>query len=76
MTCSRGTKRSPSAITTKRGRMGGTFTRANLRSPVVALRTMTARFNDRLEMSGNGCAGSTDRGVSTGKIHCWKTCTR
>ena len=76
MTCSRGTKRSPSAITTNRGRMGGTFTRANLRSPLVALRTITARFRERLEMSGKGWAGSTERGVSTGKIHCWKTWTR
>ena len=35
---------------------------------VLASRTTTARFSDRLEMYGNGCAGSTARGVSTGKI--------
>ena len=32
MTCSSGTNRSPSGITTKRGSSGGTFTRANRRS--------------------------------------------
>ena len=51
----------------KRGRSGGTFTRAKRRSPVCGSRTTTARFSDRSEMYGNGCAGSTASGVSTGK---------
>ena len=37
MTCSSGTKRSPSGMTTKRGSSGGTFTRAKRRSPVVGV---------------------------------------
>ena len=41
MTCSSGTKRSPSGMTTKRGSSGGTFTRAKRRSPVSGSRTMT-----------------------------------
>ena len=57
MTCSRGTKRSPSGSTMKRGSSGGTFTRAKRSSPVTPSRTVTARLSDRLEMYGNGCAG-------------------
>ncbi len=68
MTCSSGTKRSPSGSGTKRGSSGGTFTRANRSSPLDGSRTTTARFSDRFEMYGNGCAGSTASGVSTGKI--------
>ena len=42
--------------------------RANRRRRLAWSRTRTARFSDRLEMYGNGCPGSTARGVSTGKI--------
>ena len=68
MISSSGTNRSPSGSSTNRGTFGGTFTRANLRTPVIGSRTTAATFSDRLEMYGNGCAGSTDSGVSTGKI--------
>ena len=54
MTCSSGTKRSPSGMATNRGSSGGTFTRAKRRSPVLGSRTMTARLSDRFEMYGNG----------------------
>ena len=76
MTCSNGTNRSPSGITTNRGSTGGTFTRAIRCSPVPGSPTSTRRFSDRLEMYGNGCPGSTASGVSTGKIWRWKTSTR
>ncbi len=66
MTCSRGTKRSPSGRTTKRGSRSGTFTRAKRRWPVSGSRTMTARLSDRFEMYGNGWLGSTASGVRTG----------
>ena len=66
ITCSIGTNRSPSGRVMKRGRFGGTFTRANRSTPVAGSRTSTARFNDRFEMYGNGCTGSTDRGVRIG----------
>ena len=46
---------------------GGTFTRANRRTCVDGSRATTARFSDRSEMYGNGCAGSTDNGVRIGK---------
>ena len=62
MTCSSGTKRSPSGMTTKRGTLGGTFTRAKRRSPVTGSRTITARFSERWEMYGNGWPGSTASG--------------
>ena len=68
ITCSSGTKRSPSGSATKRGSSGGTLTRAKRRSPVIGSRTTAARFSDRFEMYGNGCAGSTASGVSTGKM--------
>jgi hypothetical protein len=45
---------------------GGTFTRANRRTCVDGSRATTARFSDRSEMYGNGCAGSTDNGVRIG----------
>ncbi len=76
ITCSSGTKRSPSGITTKRGSSGGTFTRANRCSPVSGSRTTTARFSDRFEMYGKGCAGSTASGVRTGKTFASNTSTR
>ena len=50
MTCSSGTNRSPSGITTKRGSSDGTLTRAKRRSPVVGSRTMTPRLSERFEM--------------------------
>ena len=50
MTCSSGTNRSPSGMTTKRGSRGGTFTRANRRWSVVGSWTITPRLSDRLEM--------------------------
>ena len=57
---------------TNRGTLFGTLTRANssgCRRPGRA--PTTARFSDRPEMYGNGCAGSTASGVRTGK-----TCSR
>ncbi len=49
-----------------RGSRGGTLTRANIVAPVRGSATMTARLSDRPEMNGNGWAGSTTSGVSTG----------
>ena len=51
----------------KRCRIGGTFTLAKCSPSVVGLRTTTARLSESPEMYGNGCAGSTASGVSTGK---------
>ncbi len=68
MTCSTGTKRCPSGRAISRGKTLGTFTRAKRRSPVCGSLTIAARFSARLEMYGNGCAGSTASGVSTGKM--------
>ena len=73
MTCSSGTKRSPSGITTKRGSSDGTLTRAKRRSPECGSPTMTPRLSDSVEMYGKGCPGSTARGVSTGKILRWNS---
>ena len=56
---------------TKRGTLLGTLIRANSSGPPSGSRTTTARLSDRPEMYGNGCAGSTASGVSTGK-----TCSR
>jgi len=59
----------PAASTAmKRGSRGGTLTRAKNSLPVPGLRTTTARLSERPEMYGNGWAGSTASGVSTGKI--------
>ncbi len=66
MTCSSGTKRSPSGIITKRGSAGGTLTRAMRPSPDAGSCTSTTRLRDRFEMYGNGWPGSTASGVSTG----------
>ena len=52
----------------RRGSTGGTLMRAKRRSPVSGSRTVTASDSDRSLMYGNGCAGSTASGVSTGKI--------
>ena len=76
ITCSSGTNRSPSGMTTNRGSRSGTFTRANRRSPVTGSRRSTARFSERFEMYGNGWPGSTASGVSTGKIRCSNVSTR
>ncbi len=76
ITVSSGTNRSPSGSGTNRGSSGGTFTRANLRTPVIGSRTNAARLRDRFEMYGNGCAGSTDSGVSTGKMRSSNSCPR
>ena len=74
ITCSSGTKRSPSGSGRNRGSSGGTFTRAKRRSSGVGVaRPATPRFSDRFEMYGNGWPGSTASGVSTGKIRCSNT---
>ena len=65
MTSSIGTNRC-GATARNRGSSGGTLTRANIVAPVRGSATMTARLSDRPEMKGNGCAGSTTSGVSTG----------
>ena len=48
------------------GSSGGTLTRANTVASVLGSAIMTARLSDRPEMNGNGWAGSTTSGVSTG----------
>ena len=48
------------------GSSGGTLTRANTVASVLGSAIITARLSDRPEMNGNGCAGSTTSGVSTG----------
>ncbi len=60
----------PSASSTvmNRGSSGGTLTRAKCSFSVFGLRTITARLSESPEMYGNGWAGSTASGVSTGKI--------
>ncbi len=70
MTCSSATNVRPSSPTgRKRGSISfGTFTRANVRTPVCGSRTRTASDSDRLEMYGNGRPTPTASGVSTGKI--------
>ena len=77
MTSSSGTNRwSPTG--TNREKIGGTFTRAKCSLLVFGLRTSTARLSESPEMYGNGCAGSTASGVSTGntrflnsRLHCF-----
>ena len=76
MSCSAGRNRTPSGRPTRRGNTVGTLTLANRRSPVSGSLTIAARLSARLEMYGNGWAGSTANGVSTGKIRCSKTSTR
>ena len=67
--CTSGALGRPDASTAmNRGSSGGTLTRAKCSLPVAGLVTTTARFSDSPEMYGNGCAGSTASGVSTGKI--------
>ena len=60
----------------KRGKVCGSFTRANRSSPDFGSRTTMAKLSAKLEMYGNGCAGSTASGVSTGKIRDSKTPVR
>ena len=59
---------------TKRGRLSGTLTRANLCSSVSGSRVSTASDSDRFERNGNGWPGSTASGVSTGKTERRKYC--
>ena len=73
MSCSTSTKRSPSGSPIRRGKTVGILTLAKRRSPVSGSLTIAARLRARLEMYGNGCAGSTASGVRTGKIRCSKT---
>ena len=75
MTSSSGTYRCGEA-SRKRDSSGGTLTRAKCSWPLTGLRTTTARFSERPEMYGKGCAGSTASGVSTGKICCRKRVNR
>ena len=58
---------------TNRSKIGGTFTRAKCSLPVFGLRTSTAMLSESPEMYGNGCAGSTASGVSTGKTRSLKS---
>ena len=75
ITCSIGTNLRPPESLRKRGRSGGTFTRAKRRTALLGSRTTTARFSERSLMYGNGCAGSTASGVRTGKIRSSNTCS-
>ena len=56
------------STSSRRGRICGTLTRANTRSPVSGSRRPTAIDRLSVEMYGNGCPGSTASGVRTGKI--------
>ena len=58
----------PRSTRTKRGTLCGIFTRAKCSWPESRSRMITARFRLSPEMYGNGWAGSTARGVRTGKI--------
>ena len=68
ITSSINTKRVEPGTDMKRGKFCGILTRAKRRSCVRGSLAMMARLRARLEMYGNGCAGSTASGVSTGKI--------
>ena len=67
ITSSIGTKR-PSPISRKRGRLGGTLTRAKRPVPLTGSARSTASERLPPEMKGKGCAGSTTSGVRTGRI--------
>ena len=67
MTWSMSTNRDGST-SSSRGRIWGTLTRANPRSPLSGSRSPTAIERVRVVMYGNGCPGSTASGVRTGKI--------
>ena len=77
MSSSAGTKAysfsSPRSTRTKRGTLSGILTRAKCSMPESTSRMITARLRLRPEMYGNGCAGSTASGVSTGKIELRKS---
>ena len=49
----------------------GTLIRAMVMSASWGKRSVTSRFKDRLEMNGNGCAGSIASGVTSGKTFSW-----
>ena len=63
---SRAKRRSPRE--TNRGSSGGISTQAKRSAPVSRSRSRTARLSESPETRGNGCAGSTASGVSTGPI--------
>ncbi len=66
---SSGTNVRPSPVGTKRGSISfGTFTRANVSTPLTGSRTSTPSDSERLEMYGNGRPRPTASGVRTGKI--------
>ena len=47
-------------------RIGGTLTLAKDSSSEAGFFRITAKLSERPEMYGNGCEGSTAKGVSTG----------
>src|ERR1700733_12243603 len=65
ITSSSGTNRLGATVR-NRGSSGGTLTRAKIVAPVSGSAIITARLSERPEIYGNGCAGSTTSGVSTG----------
>ena len=69
MTSSSGTKRVVRPTRRKRGTPApiGTLTRASPVWSSSAWCSVTSRLSDRLEMNGNGCAGSIASGVTSGK---------
>ena len=70
MMSSTGTKRRESPTRTKRGMPlpTGAFTRIRSGSLSFGWWPPTRRLSDRLEMNGNGCAGSSASGVTRGKM--------
>ena len=68
MTSSSGTKSMASPTCRKRGTPAptGTLTRISAGWSLPGVRTVTSRLRDRLEMNGNGCAGSITCGVISG----------
>jgi hypothetical protein len=46
----------------------GSLTRESTDTPSPGVRTLTSRFSERFETNGNGCAGSIDCGVTSGKM--------
>ncbi len=57
---------------TNRSTLSGTLTRAKCSTAVSGCLTVTARFRLSPLTNGNGCAGSTASGVSTGNTCSWK----
>ncbi len=72
MTSSSSTNRVSSPIRTRRGRFLGIFTRENVGSESSSRRVNTAIERLKLEMNGNGWAGSNVSGVSVGNTDCSK----